>query len=307
MGIHESAVVSASAEIDSSAEIGPGVVIEGDVKIGANVKIMPYANIFDGTEIGEGTIIHNGAVIGNVPQDYSFKGERSFTKIGKNTIIREYVTIHRGAGEGTSTVVGDNNFIMVQVHLGHNCKLENNVIIAVGALLSGHVEVGEGTFISGGVVFHQFCRIGRNVMVGGFTGVNKDVPPYMLVEGSPTRPRCVNVVALKRNNFPQESIRALSEAHRLLFRSRVGVENAIEILKSNGSLMPEVQHLISFISNQMEGRHGRGRGTRSPFQRMAPRPRSERHRSPLRPRRSGGHPRCGTGTAEFGRWLRRRR
>jgi UDP-N-acetylglucosamine acyltransferase len=116
--------------------------------------------------------------------------------------------------------------------------------------------------ISGGVGVHHYTSLGSYSFVGGLSRVLHDVPPYMLVEGSPTRPRCVNVVALKRNKFPAEAIRALSEAHRLLYRSRVGVENAMEIMKSNGKLLPEVQHLMTFISNQTEGRHGRGRDRR---------------------------------------------
>lgn len=251
MGIDKTAVVSSSAVIDPSAEIGPGVVIEGDVKIGANVRIMPYANICEGTEIGENTKIHTGAVIGNEPQDLSFTGEKSFTRIGKNTVIREYVTIHRGTGEGTATEVGDNNYLMVQVHLGHNCKLEDNVIIANSALLAGHVEVGKGSFISGGVVFHQFCRLGRYVMVGGFTGVNKDVPPYMIVRG-PSMVRGVNLVGLRRGGFSRGAIKEIKEAYKLLYLEDLPTGDALEKIRAISD-SPELEHFVSFVEGSKRG------------------------------------------------------
>ena len=251
MGIHKTAVVSGAARIDPSAEIGPGVVIEGDVTIKSGVKIKAYAYIGDGTEIGEGTVIYTGAVIGEAPQDYRYKGQKTFTRIGKNTVIREYVTIHRGTEEGTATVVGDNNFLMVQCHLGHNCITGDNVIIAPAALLGGHVEVGKGTFISGGVVFHQFCRLGSYVMVGGFTGVNKDVPPFMLVRG-PSTVRGVNLVGLRRAGFSRETIKEINEAYSIFFRSELTTEEALKKIRET-LRSPEAEEFASFIGSSKRG------------------------------------------------------
>lgn len=251
MAIHSTAVVSKKAEIDPTADIGVGVIIEDDVKIGPRVKLWPYAYICSGTEIGENTAVHMGAVIGHEPQDYSYKGQKTFTKIGKNNIIREYVTIHRGTAEGSATVLGDGNMIMAQCHLGHNCEIGNNVIMVVNALLAGHVKVESGAFISGNVVFHQFCRIGRLAMIGGFTGVNKDVPPYMLVRG-PSTVRGINLVGLRRSGMSRDSIKEIKEAFTLIYKSDLVLSEAVARIK--GTLhSEEIKHLVSFIEGSKRG------------------------------------------------------
>jgi len=245
MPIHKTAMVSNASEIDASADIGPGVIIEEGVRIHAGVRLMANAYVCRGTEIGEGTAVHPGAVIGNEPQDHAYKGAGTFTRIGRNNIIREYVTIHRGTAEGSATVIGDNNFLMVQAHIGHNCVIEDNVIIANSALLAGYVSVGKGAFISGNVVFHQFCRIGRYAMIGGFTGVNKDVPPYMIVRG-PSIVRGVNLVGLRRAGFDRETIREIKEAYKALYISGRSREEALAVIK--GTLRSEeIAHLVFFI------------------------------------------------------------
>ncbi|MBU0682984.1 MAG: acyl-ACP--UDP-N-acetylglucosamine O-acyltransferase [Candidatus Omnitrophota bacterium] len=251
MGIHETALISKSAEIEPSVEIGANVVVEDNVKIGAGVKLMPQVYICRGTEIGENTVVHVGAVIGNEPQDFSYKGAESFTKIGKNNVIREYVTIHRGTSAGSSTVIGDNNFLMVQAHVGHNCSIADNVIIANGALLAGYVTVEKGAFISGNVVFHQFCRIGSYAMIGGFTGVNKDVPPYMLVRG-PSTIRGINLIGLRRAGFSRESIREVKEAYKILYLSGRSKIEALELIKKTLK-SPEIAHFVAFIEASKRG------------------------------------------------------
>jgi UDP-N-acetylglucosamine acyltransferase len=251
MEIHRTAIVAKAAEVDTTAEIGPHAVVEEGVKIGPGVRVMANAYIYRGTEIGEGTVIHQGAVIGGNPQDYGHKGEETFTRIGKNNIIREHVTIHRGTVGGSTTVIGDNNFLMVQSHVGHNCRIEDNVIVANGALLAGYVEVEKGAFISGNVVFHQFCRVGRYAMIGGFTGVNKDVPPYMLVRG-PSVIRGINLVGLRRTGFSREVIREIKEAYKLLFLSGMLTKEAVSKIKENLK-SDEIAHLISFIESSKRG------------------------------------------------------
>jgi len=251
VGIHKTALVSGSAEIEPSVEIGPNVIIEGGVCLHHGVRVMANSYICSGTEIGEGTVIHMGAVIGNTPQDYAYNDAATFTKIGKNNIIREYVTIHRGTKEGSSTVIGDNNFLMVQAHVGHNCIIEDNVVIAPSALLAGYVEIGTGVFISGNVVFHQFCRIGRGAMIGGFTGVNKDVPPFMLVRG-PSTVWGVNLVGLRRSGVKNDVIREIKEAYKIFFRSNLGQEEAITTIKEK-LRSPEINEFISFIEGSRRG------------------------------------------------------
>lgn len=251
MGIHNTAMVSKSAEIDATVEIGAGVTVESGVIIHPGVRIMTNAYIFRGTEIGEGTIIHPGAVIGNEPQDLGYKGEETFTKIGKNNIIREYVTIHRGSSEGTSTVLGDNVFLMVQAHVGHNCEVGDNTIIANGVLLAGYTIVGESVFIAGNVIIHQFCRLGSFSMIGGFSAVNKDVPPYMTVRG-PSLLRGVNLIGLRRAGFKRDAIKRIKEAYRILFLSGVSRDEAVARIKETmGS--DEIASLISFIEASKRG------------------------------------------------------
>ena len=245
MSIHKTAMIAGSSEIDPSADIGPGVIVEDNVRIHSDVKIMANVFIGKGTEIGRGTAIHMGAVVGHEPQDYAYKGAPTFTKIGENNIIREYVTIHRGTKEGSSTVIGNNCFIMTQCHIAHNCNIEDNVIMVNNVLLAGHVHIEKGSFISGNVVFHQFCRIGRYVMIGGFTGVNKDVPPYMLVRG-PSVIRGINLVGLRRAGFKRETIKEIKEAYRIFFLSGKSADEALAEIKETLH-SEEISHFVKFI------------------------------------------------------------
>ena len=151
---------------------------------------------------------------------------------------------------------------MACCHVAHDCKLANNIILTNGVLLGGHVHVQEHATLSGGVGVHHFATIGSYSFVAGMSAVRHDVPPYMLVEGYPARPRCINVVALKRNNFPSHVIDCLAEAHRLLYRAKMGLDHAREILRSDGQLVAEVEYLFDFVSEQHDGKHGRGRERR---------------------------------------------
>ena len=209
--ISEQAVVSNKAKIGEGVEIGPFAVVEDDVELGRGVKVWPHAYISSGSSIGEASQIHMGAVVGHLPQDLTFnKDKKSYVKVGKRSVIREYATIHRATVEGSATVIGDDCYLMAVSHVGHDCNIGNGVIIANGALLAGHVSVGDFAFISGNVVVHQFCRIGTLSMIGGFTGINKDVPPYMLVRG-PSVIRSVNLIGLRRAKFPRELIETIKE------------------------------------------------------------------------------------------------
>jgi UDP-N-acetylglucosamine acyltransferase len=183
--------------------------------------------------------------------------------IGDDNVIREGVTINRGTEkENGVTSLGSHAFIMAGCHIAHDCHVGSRVIMANATLLGGHVHVHDDATISGGVVAHHFATIGSFSFTGALTRVLADVPPYMLAEGNPSRPRCINIVALKRHDFSAETIRALAEAHRLIYRARVGLENARELLRANDLLVPEVNHLLSFLQHQHDGRNGRGRDRR---------------------------------------------
>lgn len=250
--ISELAVVSKKAEIAEGVEIGPYAIIEDDVQVEKGVKIWPHAHICSGTQIGEATQVHMGAVVGHLPQDLTFDiNKKTHTKIGKHTVIREYATIHRATKEDDLTSIGDNCYLMAVSHVGHDCKVGNNVILANGTLLAGHVEVGNNSFISGNVVVHQFCRIGSYVIVGGFSGINMDVPPYMLVRG-PSVIRGVNLVGLRRAKFDRDTIHKIMEAFKLLYRSDLNTTQAIDQIKKIGP-SKELDCLVEFIQNSKRG------------------------------------------------------
>ncbi len=250
--IHTSAIIDKKASIGKDVDIGPNVIIEADVKVGPRVKIWPGAYLCGGTEIGEDTQIHMGAVIGHIPQDLAYKGGKSGVIIGKRNVIREYVTVHRGTKDGSQTIIGDDNYFMAVSHVGHNCEIGNKVIVSNGALLAGYVKVDDGAFISGNVVIHQFCRIGVLAMIGGFSGVNKDVPPYMLLRG-PSRVRSVNLVGLRRAGYKAEDVRLIKEAFRLLYRADLNISQAILEIEKLLPQTKELKNIADFIRDSKRG------------------------------------------------------
>ena len=251
MKAHPTAIVSKHAEIDPTVQIGPYAIIEDGVKIQKDVKILARAYICSGTEIGEGTEVHMGAVLGHAPQDLAYDGKKTYLVIGKKNIIREYATIHRGTKENSMTKIGDENFIMALSHIGHNCTLGNNVILVNGVLLAGYVNVEDGAFISGNVLVHQFCSIGKLSIIGGFSAVNQDVPPYMIVRGT-SLVWAINLIGLKRAGFDRKVIRELRGAFKLLYKSGLNVKQATEKIQE---LKPceEVKYLLEFIKNSKRG------------------------------------------------------
>lgn len=251
MRAHPTAIVSEKAEIDDTAEIGPFAIVEDGVKIAGGVKVYAHAYICGGTSIGEGTEVHMGAVLGHAPQDIAFKGGETYLKIGKKNIIREHVTIHRGTKESTATVIGDGNFLMAHCHVGHNCKVGNKIIIVNGALLAGYVDVEDGVFISGNVLVHQFCRIGRLAMIGGFSALGRDAPPYSLVRGV-SCVRALNLIGLRRAGIKRDVIKEIKEAFKLLYTSGLGTKEAVaKILERNPG--EEARHMALFVKNSKRG------------------------------------------------------
>ncbi len=259
----DNASIDSRAEIDDEVEIGPYCVIGPRVHIGRGTRLENNVTLMGNVSIGCHNHIYPNVVIGGEPQDISYRGSDTKVIIGDHNIIREGVTINRASEkEEGITFMGDRNFLMAYSHVAHDCSLGNSIIMANGTLLAGHVHVHDHASLSGAVAVHHFATIGSYSFIGGLSAVRHDVPPYMLVEGNPARPRCINAVGLKRNDFSPQVIMALVEAHKLLYRSKVGLENAWEILRANGQLVPQVNHLLSFVQGQHEGQHGRGRERR---------------------------------------------
>jgi UDP-N-acetylglucosamine acyltransferase len=261
--ISQLAVIDPQAEIDEDVEIGPFCVVGPKVRIGRGTCLENNVTIMGRVTLGQLNHIYPGAVLGGAPQDITYRGRDTEVIIGDDNIIRENVTINRASEkEEGITRVGSHNFLMACCHVAHDCVLGDQIIIANNTLLAGHVHVHDHASLSGQVAVHHFATIGSYSFVAGCSAVRHDVPPYMLVEGYPAKPRCINSVGLKRNCFPPMVIQALAEAHKLIYRQKVGLDDAWEILRANGHLVPQVNHLLSFIQGQHEGMHGRGRERR---------------------------------------------
>jgi UDP-N-acetylglucosamine acyltransferase len=261
--VETSAVVDPRAELDDEVHVGPFCVVGPQARIGRGTHLLNSVTILGRVTIGQNNRIFPGSVLGGEPQDISYRGSDTEVLIGDDNMIREGVTINRGSEkeEGVTTL-GSHSFIMAGCHIAHDCRVGSRVIMANATLLGGHVHVHDDATISGGVVVHHFSTIGSYSFTGGLSRVLHDVPPYMLAEGNPSRPRCINIVALKRHDFSDETIRALAEAHRLIYRAKVGLDSARELLRSGGMLVPEVNHLLGFLQQQHGGRNGRGRDQR---------------------------------------------
>jgi UDP-N-acetylglucosamine acyltransferase len=252
MSIHPTAVIDAKAEIDSHAQIGPYVVIDGPVKVGSGTRVMAHAVLTGWTAIGADNEIHPGALLGGPPQDKAYKGEETYLKIGDRNVIREYAQIHRGTAPGSSTVIGNNNFLMATCHVGHNCKLADNIVMANSALLGGYVEVGNNVFLSANCVVHQFVRIGDYALMRGLSGTSRDVPPYSIIDWQHTV-RGVNVVGLKRAGFDETRIRAIKAAFRTLFRPGRNLALAVQEIEKEGKANNDLLALLEFIKSSKRG------------------------------------------------------
>lgn len=242
MSIHSTAVVDRAANLGRDVVIGPYAVIDSDVTIGDGTVIGAHAVIYRYTTLGMNCRVHAHAVLGDTPQDMAFKEAPSFVRIGAGTIIREHVTIHRGTKPETATEVGENCFLMVNSHLGHNVKLGNHVIIVNAALLAGYVEVGDRAFVSGNVVLHQFVHVGRLAMLSGLSGISKDVPPFCTTAGlMPNSVGGLNVVGMRRAGItPPERIQ-IKRAFDLVYRSGLNVSQAVERIRAEALSGPAAE------------------------------------------------------------------
>ena len=233
-------------------KIGEFAIVEEDVEIGAYCRIEPYVYVKRWTMLGERNEISAGTVLGTDPLDKRFTGERSYLRIGNGNIIREHYTISRGTQPESSTEIGDGNYIMTSGHIAHNCKIGNKTVIASCALVAGHVDVEDEAFISGGVVIHQFSKIGRLAMIGGNSRVNLDVPPFFLYTDFNVRPNGLNLVGLKRAGFTAEEIAALKTAYKILYRSGLKLKDALARIGAQVNT-EHTRHLVKFIESSERG------------------------------------------------------
>ena len=267
MPVDASAIIAPTARVHPDAVIGPKTrigeycVIEPDVTIGARCLLEPYVYVKRWTTMGDDNEISAGTALGTDPLDKAFTGERSYLSIGNQNKIREHYTISRGTKPETETRIGNGNYIMTSGHIAHNCIIGDNTVIASCALVAGYVEVESQAFISGGVVVHQYSKIGKLAMIGGNTRVNRDVPPFLLCSGFDVEAMGLNLVGLRRAGFKLDQIRELKKAYRLLFRSGLKLDQALARVDAELA-GTEVQTLTSFIRRSERG-ICRERGNRS--------------------------------------------
>src|SRR6266436_8684196 len=252
--IHPTAVVSPQAEIGSECFVGPYVIIGDDVTLGDRVRIDAHCVIDGHTRIGDDTHIFPFVSIGLPPQDLKFSGELTETEIGRRNRIREFVTVHRGTkGGGGLTKTGDDCFIMAQAHIAHDCVLGNEVIMANAATLAGHVIVEDGANIGAYSGVHQFCRVGREAYVGGYSVVVKDALPFALTVGNHARCYGLNKVGMRRRGYSQTQIDTLHHAFYLLLSARLNTAQALERIRGEIEKSPEVDELVRFIEASERG------------------------------------------------------
>ncbi|MCQ2057402.1 MAG: acyl-ACP--UDP-N-acetylglucosamine O-acyltransferase [Bacteroidaceae bacterium] len=248
------AYVDPSAQIGENVEIGPFCFIDKNVVIGNDNVIMPHASIMYGSRIGNGNQIFPGAVIGGIPQDLKFRGEDTTAEIGNFNRIRENVTINRGTASKGKTVVGNNNLLMENMHVAHDCVIGNNCIIGNSTKIAGEVVIDDHATISACCLFHQFCHVGGYVMVQGGSGCSKDIPPYIIGGRNPLAYAGINLVRLRREGYPADTINAIHDAYRVIYQSGKNVTQALAALKEESfASLPEVQYIISFIEASERG------------------------------------------------------
>ena len=258
--IHPTAVVHPLARIGADVEIGPYCVIGADVTIGDRTRIGPQVFVDGVTRIGADNLIVGQAALGGPPQDLSYRGEATELEIGDRNTIREFVTINRGTVKGGGvTRIGSDNMLMACCHVAHDCELRDKIILANGVLLAGHVLVEENANVSGGAAAHHFVTIGAYAYIGGMTRMVQDVPPFMILEGHPSRVRGVNVIGLQRGGFAPEEVERLRGAFRRIWRSGSPRKRTLQELKREMQGSDALAHLVQSLENTESGNKGRYR------------------------------------------------
>ena len=251
--IHRTAIVDPTAHLGADVAVGPYAIVGPHVTVGERTSIAAHVVIERNTRVGEGVKIGYGTVIGNDPQDLKYKGDETWVEIGDGTIIREYCTINRGTTATGKTAIGQRCFIMTYVHIAHDCVIGNDVILANGIQMAGHVSVEDRAIVSGLVPIHQFVRIGTYAFVGGGSRVNQDVPPFTKAVGNPVHLYGLNSVGLQRAGFSPDVKLALKRAYRLLFNSDLTVSQGIARARMELPQVPEVEKFLSFIEASQRG------------------------------------------------------
>lgn len=247
------ASIHPNAIIGENVEIGPFVCIDRDVEISDGCVIDSNATICRFTKLGKNCHVFPSAVIGAIPQDLKFRGEETWTIIGDNNVLREFVTIHRGTVSKGKTVIGNNNLIMAYCHIAHDCVLGNNIIMSNATQLAGEVVVDDFAIIGGGTLVHQFSRIGSHVMIQGGSKINKDIPPFIIVARDPIAYCGINSVGLNRRGFTPEQIHTIQEVYRLIYQVGMNTTQALDHIEATMPKTPERDTITAFIRQSTRG------------------------------------------------------
>jgi UDP-N-acetylglucosamine acyltransferase len=252
--IHPTAIIEPGARLADSVTVGPYSVIGKHVVIGSGTTVAGHVVIEGWTEIGCDNQIFQFSSIGAAPQDLKYAGQETYLKLGDRNRIREFTTLNRGTAEGGGlTSVGNDNLFMAYSHVAHDCIIHNNAILANGATLAGHVEVESAAILGGLVAIHQFCRVGCNSMISGGSMVTQDVPPYTIAQGDRAKTVGLNLIGLKRRGFAEETIGGIKKAYRVIFRSGLRLEEALQKIDVEIEMSPELAHFINFIKASQRG------------------------------------------------------
>jgi UDP-N-acetylglucosamine acyltransferase len=252
-GVHPSAIVDPAAELASDVTVGPFAVIEADVRVGEGSRIGAHAVLQAGARLGRRVQVSPHAVLAGLPQDLGFGGEPSTASIGDDTVVREYVSVHRSSKPGGETRIGRGCLLMALSHVGHDCQIGDAAILTSYAGLSGHIQVGERAVIGGQAGLHQHVRVGRLAMVAGKSRVVKDVPPFVIAEGNPCRVRGLNLVGLRRADLDPETRERLKRAFRLLYRSELNTAQALEAIRREIPSCEPVEDFVRFVESSERG------------------------------------------------------
>lgn len=250
--IHPTAVIDPAARLGADVEIGPYCVIGADVEIGDGCWLQNHVTICGPTKIGAGNRFYAFGSIGQRTQDLKYAGEPTHLEIGDNNTFREFVTLHRATVQGGKTTVGSHGNFLAYSHIAHDCKVGDSVIFSNNGTLAGHVEVGDHAIIGGLTAVHQFCRIGQHAITGGCTKIVQDVPPFMIADGNPAAIRGINAVGLERRGFSEAAMRQIKEAYRILYRSKLNLQQSLEKLEAV-ERTPEIAQLLEFIAASSRG------------------------------------------------------
>lgn len=245
--------VHPEAVIGNNVKIGNFTNIYENVEIGDNCEISGNVTIFPGARIGDNVKIFPGAVVAGIPQDLKFHGEDTVAIVGNGTTLRECVTVNRGTASKGKTMVGENCLLMAYVHIAHDCRIGNRVIISNSAQIAGEVIIDDCAVIGGGALIHQFCHLGRNIMLQGGALVNKDIPPFVKAAREPISYVGLNTIGMHRNGFPQEDIQLIQEIYRMLYLSDLNVTHAVKSIMENIPQSPLRDEIVDFINNSQRG------------------------------------------------------